>query len=88
MIEMEGRLSVKGVGEHTYLALEEKTLGQVYKIQNAQAFGLFQHQNEKVKLHAKVVQKEIGPGFPAKIMIYSCYSLSKDKPCSVEHIFD
>jgi hypothetical protein len=84
-IEIAGRLSVKGIGEHTYLAIEEKSSGKVYKIQNGKAFGLFGHQNEKVKLHVKVVQQEIGPGFPAMIRILSCYNLSKKVSCLISN---
>jgi hypothetical protein len=84
-MEIEGRLAVKGIGKHTYLAIEEKNSGKIYKIQNAQDFGLFRYQNKKMKLHAKLIKKEIGPGFPAVIRILTCYNLSKEKSCQISN---
>jgi len=84
-MEIEGRLAVKGIGRHAYLAIEEKNSGRIYKIQNPQDFGLFGSQNEKMKLHIRLIEKEIGPGFPALIRILACYNLSKEKSCQISN---
>lgn len=68
-MELSGTLSVRGGGKMAHLQLD--TSRGSYQISNPQAFGLQQMQNHHVTLKARLIQKAIGPGFPAKIKVLS-----------------
>jgi len=68
-LELEGELYVKGSAPHTYLVIEDHKSHKSYKIKNAKRFRLNGRQKEVVKLKAKLIQKAIGPGFPAVVEV-------------------
>lgn len=68
-IEVEGRISVKGSGPHTYIIIKDKKSHESYKIKNHEKFGLMQKQNQTFKVKAMLLKEAIGPGFPAVIDI-------------------
>lgn len=69
IIELEGRVAVKGSSPHTYLSIKDSKSHKSYKIQNHEKFGLMQKQDQTVKVKATVLKEAIGPGFPAVIKI-------------------
>lgn len=69
IMELKGRLSVKGSSVHTYLNIEDSKSNKSYKIQNKNSFDLMQKQNQRVKIKAKLIKKETGPGFPAVVEV-------------------
>ncbi len=69
MIELEGRLSVKGSEPHAYLNIEDNKSQKSYNIQNRNDFGLMQKQNRAVKLKVKLIKEAVGPGFPAVVEV-------------------
>ncbi len=68
-MELSGTLSVRGGGKMAHLQLD--TPRRSYWIDNPEAFGLQQMQNRRVVVKARLIQKAIGPGFPAKIEVLS-----------------
>ena len=68
-LELEGGLYVKGSAPHSYLVIEDQGSHKSYKIQNPKTFNLEKRQKEIVQLKAKLIQKAIGPGFPAVIEV-------------------
>lgn len=69
IMEIEGRLAVKGSSVHTYLTIEDEQSHKYYQIQNRNSFDLDKRQNQTVKVKAKLIKKAVGPGFPAVIEI-------------------
>ncbi len=69
VMELEGRVAVKGSAPHTYLSIKDIKTQTSYKIQNQAKFDLAKKQNQTVKLKAVLVKEAIGPGFPAVIEV-------------------
>ena len=69
MMELEGRVAVKGSSPHTYLSIKDSKSQKSYKIQNQAKFDLMTKQNQTVKLKAVLLKEAIGPGFPAVIEV-------------------
>ena len=69
IIEIEGRVAVKGTSPHTYLNIKDTKSQKSYKIQNQAEFDLMYKQNQNVKIKAVLIKEPIGPGFPAVIEV-------------------
>ena len=69
IIELEGRVAVKGSSPHTYLSIKDNKSQKSYKIQNQTKFDLMKKQNQTVKIEAILIKEAIGPGFPAVIEV-------------------
>ena len=69
IMELEGRVAMKGSCPHTYLSIKDTMSQKSYKIQNQDKFDLSQKQNQTVKVKAMLVKEAIGPGFPAVIEV-------------------
>ena len=68
-MELQGRLSMKGASAHTYLNIYDAKSHKSYKIQNKEAFDLLKRQNQTLKVKARLIEEEAGPGFPALIEV-------------------
>lgn len=69
MMELEGRVAMKGSEPHTYLSIKDSKSQKSYKIQNQAKFDLMKRQNQTLKVKAVLIKEAIGPGFPAVIEI-------------------
>ena len=69
LMELEGRVAMKGSSPHAYLSIKDAKSQKSYKIQNQAMFDLSQKQNQTVKVKALLVKEAIGPGFPAVIEV-------------------
>ncbi|MCW8822200.1 MAG: hypothetical protein OQK45_08210 [Sulfurovum sp.] len=69
VMELEGRVAVKGSSPHTYLSIKDSKSQKSYKIQNPVKFDLMKKQNQTVKVKAVLIKEAIGPGFPAVIEV-------------------
>lgn len=69
IMELEGRVAVKGSSPHTYLSVKDSRSQKSYKIQNQAEFDLMKKQNQTLKLKAVLIKEAIGPGFPAVIEV-------------------
>ena len=69
IMELEGRVAVKGSTPHTYLTIKDIKSQQNYKILNQAKFDLMRKQNQTVKVKAVLIKEAIGPGFPAVIEV-------------------
>jgi uncharacterized protein YcfL len=69
VMELEGRVAVKGSERHTYLSIEDTKTQTSYKIHNQAKFDLMNKQNQTVKVKAVLIKEAIGPGFPAVIEV-------------------
>lgn len=69
MMELEGKVAMKGSEPHTYLSIKDSKSQKSYKIQNQAKFDLMKKQNQTVKVKAVLVKEAIGPGFPAVIEV-------------------
>jgi len=69
VMELEGRVAVKGSSPHTYLSIKDSTSQKSYKIQNQTEFDLMKKQNQTLKVKAVLIKEAIGPGFPAVIEV-------------------
>ena len=69
VIELEGRVAMKGSSPHTYLSIKDSKSQKSYKIQNQAKFDLMKKQNQTVKVKAVLIKEAIGPGFPAVIEV-------------------
>ena len=69
VMELEGRVAVKGSSPHTYLSIKDSKSQKSYKIQNKAKFDLMRKQNQTVKVKAVLLKEAIGPGFPAVIEV-------------------
>jgi len=69
VMELEGKVAVKGSDPHSYLSIKDSKSQKSYKIQNQAKFDLMQRQNQTVKLKAVLVKEAVGPGFPAVIEV-------------------
>ena len=69
VMEVKGKIYVKGTEPHTYVAIEDINTHKVYKIVNPKEFDLLQKQKEILKLKAIHIKKAIGPGFPTEIKV-------------------
>ena len=69
VMELEGRVAVKGSSPHTYLSIKDSKSHTSYKIQNQEKFDLMRKQNQTLKVKAVLIKEAIGPGFPAVIEI-------------------
>jgi hypothetical protein len=69
IIELEGRVAMKGSSPHTYLSIKDGKSQKSYKISNQEKFDLMTKQNQTVKLKAVLLKEAIGPGFPAVIEV-------------------
>ena len=67
VMELEGRVALKGSSPHTYLSIKDSKSQKSYKIQNQTEFDLMKKQNLTVKVKAVLIKEAIGPGFPAVI---------------------
>jgi|GEM_PF-1211210 hypothetical protein len=66
---LQGAIKMKGSMPHTSLVIEDKKSHKSYKIQNQEAFGLAQKQNQTLSLEVALVKDAIGPGFPAEVEV-------------------
>lgn len=64
LTEIEGKLTMKrgSYSRDPVLILDNITTGQDFMIQNPDSFNLINRQNQTVKVKARLVQKEMGPG--------------------------
>jgi len=69
IMEIEGRVAVKGSEPHTYLSIKDTKTQTSYKISNQAKFDLAKKQNQTVKVKAVLIKEAIGPGFPAVIEV-------------------
>ena len=69
IIELEGRVAMKGSSPHAYLSIKDSKSQKSYKIQNQAKFDLMKKQNQIVKVEAVLVKEAFGPGFPAVIEV-------------------
>ena len=69
LVEMEGRVAVKGSMPFTYLVIEDTVTHKSYKIQNSKDFDLIHQQKKIIKIKAELIKKAVGPGFPAEIKV-------------------
>ncbi len=69
MMELEGRVAMKGSEPHTYLSIKDSKSQKSYKIQNQAKFDLMKRQNQTLKVKAVLIKEAIGPGFPAVIEV-------------------
>ncbi len=69
IMELEGRVAMKGSSPHTYLSIKDNKSQKSYKIQNQAKFDLMKKQNQTVKVKAVLIKEAIGPGFPAVIEV-------------------
>lgn len=69
ILELEGRVAVKGSSPHTYLSIKDSKSHTSYKIQNQAEFDLMKKQNQTLKVKAVLIKEAIGPGFPAVIEV-------------------
>ncbi|WP_373032566.1 hypothetical protein [Sulfurovum sp.] len=69
MMELEGRVAMKGSSPHTYLSIKDSKSQKSYKISNQAKFDLMTKQNQTVKVKAVLIKEAIGPGFPAIIEV-------------------
>ena len=69
MMELEGRVAVKGSEPHTYLSIKDAKTQKSYKIQNQTEFDLMNKQNQTLKVKAVLIKEAIGPGFPAVVEV-------------------
>lgn len=69
VMELQGRVAMKGSAPHSYLSIRDTQTHKSYKIENPKPFGLGDKQNHIVKLKAKVLKDAVGPGFPAVIEV-------------------
>jgi hypothetical protein len=69
VIELEGRVAMKGSSPHTYLSIKDSKSQKSYKIQNQAKFDLMKKQNQMVKVKAVLIKEAVGPGFPAVIEV-------------------
>lgn len=69
LMEIEGKLSVKGLSANTYLAIQDSKTKRNYKIQNQENFNLIDRQKQTVRVKAILIKEAVGPGFPAVIKV-------------------
>ncbi len=69
LIELEGRIAMKGSSPHTYLSIKDSKSQKSYKIVNQAEFDLMKKQNQTVKVRAVLIKDAVGPGFPAVIEV-------------------
>jgi len=69
ILELEGRVAMKGSEPHTYLSIKDSKSQKSYKIENQAKFDLMTKQNQTVKVKAVLIKEAIGPGFPAIIEV-------------------
>jgi len=69
MMELEGKIAVKGSEPHTYLSIQDTKTQKSYKIQNQAKFDLMNKQNQTLKVKAVLIKESIGPGFPAVVEV-------------------
>jgi hypothetical protein len=69
IMELEGRVAVKGSSPHTYLSIKDSKSHISYKIQNQEKFDLMKKQNQTLKVKAVLIKEAVGPGFPAVIEV-------------------
>lgn len=69
IMEIEGRVAVKGTSPHTYLSIKDTKSNKSYKIKKQAEFDLMTKQNQTVKIKAVLIKEAIGPGFPAVIEV-------------------
>jgi len=68
-MQIEGKISVKGSGPHTYLCLSTD-LGKDYRLSGELTELLrSRYQQERITLEGVVAKKALGPGFPAEFTI-------------------
>jgi hypothetical protein len=69
IMELEGRVAMKGSSPHAYLNIKDSKTQKSYKIQNKAEFDLMKKQNQTVKVKAVLIKEAVGPGFPAVIEV-------------------
>ncbi len=69
VMELEGRVAMKGSSPHTYVSIKDTKTQTSYKIQNQAKFDLMKKQNQTIKVKAVLIKESIGPGFPAVIEV-------------------
>ncbi len=69
VIELEGKIAMKGSSPHSYLSIKDSKSHKSYKIKNEVKFNLSKKQNQTVKIKAVLIKESIGPGYPALIEV-------------------
>jgi len=69
VMELEGRVAVKGSEPHTYLSIKDTKTQKSYKIHNQAKFDLMKKQNQTLKVKAVLIKEAVGPGFPAVVEV-------------------
>lgn len=69
ILQLEGRISIKGSANHTYMSIRDKKTNKSYKIINKEYFKLLDKQNQIIKVKAKLIKESIAPGFPAVVEV-------------------
>jgi hypothetical protein len=69
LINIEGKVAMYGSMPHTYLAIKDNKNHKLYKIINSKDFNLINMQNRVLEVKAKILNKKVGPGFPAVIKV-------------------
>ena len=69
IMDIEGRVAMKGSSPHTYLTIKDTKSQKSYKIHNQAKFDLMTKQNQTIKIKAVLIKEAVGPGFPAVIEV-------------------
>ena len=69
LLDIEGKVYVKGSAPHTYVVIEDPKKHKSYRVINEKTFDLIHKQKQIIHIKAKQVKDAIGPGFPAEIEI-------------------
>jgi hypothetical protein len=74
-LTIEGKISINGYAQHSYISVKDKISQLTYKLKNGSDFNLTNRQHENIKLKIKVLKKAVGPGFPAIVEVMKVYDI-------------
>jgi hypothetical protein len=73
-IQIQGKVSVKGSGPHTYLCLSASS-GADYRLEGGLKDLIWgRYQQETITLEGVIAKKAMGPGFPAEFVVHKILS--------------
>ncbi len=73
-IQIQGKVSVKGSGPHTYLCLSTNS-GADYRLEGGLKDLIWgRYQQETITLEGVITKKAVGPGFPAEFIVHKILS--------------
>jgi len=73
-VQIQGKVSVKGSGPHTYLCLSTKS-GTDYRLEGGLKDLIWgRYQQEVITLEGVIARKAVGPGFPAEFVVHKIQS--------------